>query len=51
MQNEIVDLIRYMDPNADGDLTLDEVKEAVVRSQEGDTEEVKLLEEVRVGEM
>lgn len=28
-ENEIVDLIRYMDPNADGDLTLEEVKDAV----------------------
>lgn len=44
-ENEIVDLIRYMDPNADGDLTLEEVEIAVARSNEGDSEEVRITEE------
>ena len=40
-ENEIVNLTRYMDPNADGDLTLEEVEAAIKKSNEEETPEQK----------
>ena len=33
-ENEIISLVRYLDPNADGDLTMDEVADGIKRSDD-----------------
>jgi len=44
-ENEIVALIRFMDPDADGDLSIEEVKAAVLKTEE-ETEEEKTFKRV-----
>lgn len=39
-----MNLLRYMDPNADGDLTIAEVEDAIERSNQGETADQLLLE-------
>lgn len=43
-ENEIVNLLRFMDPNADGDLSKKEVEDAIERSNSEDSEAVRLIE-------
>ncbi|GMH70845.1 hypothetical protein TrST_g2624 [Triparma strigata] len=43
-ENEVVNLLRYMDPNADGDLSKKEVEDAIERSTSEDSEETRLIE-------
>jgi hypothetical protein len=46
--DEVVSLMRYMDPNADGDLSLVEVEEAFKRAERSPEEIIKELAVARV---